>query len=71
MNPMNRYHPEFYDNHAYPFDEPHTIPAGWDAEALMRPYSNDLQRELGETEAPQSTSNQVSADRDDAKNPVS
>lgn len=71
MDPTNQYKPEFYNNHAYPFDEPHTIPAGWDAEALMRPTSNGRQPETGETETTRLFFKTVSADCDDAKYSVS
>lgn len=71
MNPKNQYHSEFYDNHAYLFDEPHTIPAGWDAEALMQPNSNGHRHTAGETGSLYSSLNTASVDRDDAKNPLS
>ncbi|MCC6146790.1 MAG: hypothetical protein IT308_04410 [Anaerolineaceae bacterium] len=59
MNPVNCNHPEFYDNYAYPFDEPHTIPAGWDAEAIMCAGARKSQDSMDETNEPKSLSNSM------------
>lgn len=43
MDPTNPYKPEFYENPACPFDEPHTIPAGWDVSSILE--SSDSRNE--------------------------
>lgn len=69
MDPINQLHSEFYDDHAYPFDEPHTIPEGWDAEALLRSVAAGSQGGAVESNPPQTTLNLESAK--DAKKPLS
>jgi hypothetical protein len=69
MDPINQLHSEFYDDHAYPFDEPHTIPEGWDAEALLRSVTTGSQGAAVEGSLPQPPLTLESAN--DAKNPVS
>lgn len=69
MDPINPLHTEFYDNPACSFDEPHTIPEGWDAEALLRSVSAG--HSGGTVEGRHHTTPQPTEKTGNAKNPVS
>ncbi len=69
MDPINPLHTEFYDNPAGSFDEPHTIPEGWDAEALL--YTVSANHSGGAIEGRHTNHTQPTESAVNAKNPVS